>query len=54
MKVTLKKDHTHAGTKHPAGAEIEVPEHDAKWLADNQVIDPLPGNGKRVQTTEEK
>lgn len=42
MKVTLLKDHKHAGTKHPAGEQIEVNEADAQWLADNQVIEKLP------------
>lgn len=53
MKVTLKKDHTHAGNPHKAGDQIEVDQHDAEWLAANQVIDPLPANGKRGAAAEE-
>jgi hypothetical protein len=53
MQVTLKKDHTHAGEKHQAGAQIEVDQHDAEWLAANGVIDPLPASGKRGQAAEE-
>jgi hypothetical protein len=54
MKVILKKDHTHAGEKHLAGSPIEVDQHDAEWLAANQVIDPLPANGsKRGAAAEE-
>lgn len=54
MKVKLNKDHTHAGKQHKAGEEIDVPAHDAKWLADNEVIDPLQGStSKRGQAAEE-
>ncbi|MGA7437654.1 MAG: hypothetical protein WBW32_05945 [Luteibacter sp.] len=41
-KVTLKKEHKHAGVKYPAGESIEVNEADAQWLSDNGVIDKLP------------
>lgn len=44
MKVTLKKDHTHAGKVHHAGDEIAVAAHEADWLAAHEVIDPLPGS----------
>ncbi|AGG89928.1 hypothetical protein R2APBS1_2851 [Rhodanobacter denitrificans] len=53
MIVTLKKDHTHAGKDYPAGAEIDVPPHDAEWLAANEVIDPLPDT-KRGPAAKEK
>ncbi|MFC5525214.1 hypothetical protein ACFPPA_05605 [Rhodanobacter ginsengisoli] len=53
MKVTLKKDHTHAGNPYKAGEPIEVDQHDAEWLATNGVIDPLPASGKRGQAAEE-
>lgn len=39
MKVTLKQAHTHAGVDYPAGAEIDVCEADAKWLAEQDVIE---------------
>lgn len=42
MKVTLLKEHTHAGKKYPAGETIEVSEADAKWLAGREVIEPIP------------
>lgn len=53
MKVTLLKDHQHAGEPHKEGAVIEVDAHDAKWLADHKVIAPLPGT-KRGDAAEEK
>jgi hypothetical protein len=53
MKVTLKKDHTHAGASHPAGAVIDVDQHDAEWLAKAEVIDPLPAGSKRGTAAEE-
>ena len=54
MKVTLKKDHTHAGVKYQAGAPIDVAQHDAEWLAAHDVIDPLPNSAsKRGATAEE-
>ena len=37
VKVTLDKEHTHAGTKHKAGAEIYVDKPDADWLAANGI-----------------
>jgi hypothetical protein len=47
MKVTLKKDHTHAGQPLKAGAQIDVTEAEATWLADHQVIDAPPAGAKR-------
>ena len=32
MRVRLITDHTHAETKYPAGAEVELPDADARWL----------------------
>lgn len=52
MKVTLLKDHTHAGQPHKAGESIDVDAHDAAWLADHQVIAPLPAT-KRGAAAEE-
>ncbi len=37
VKVTLNQPHTHDGVDYPAGAQIEVGEADAKWLADHGV-----------------
>lgn len=54
MKVTLKKDHTHAGKPETAGTEIEVTAPEAEWLAAAGVIDPLPGSTKRGAAAEEK
>lgn len=53
MKVKLLKDHTHAGKPHKAGDEIDVADHDAAWLADHEVIAPLPST-KRGAAAEEK
>lgn len=39
MKVILKQPHEHAGTQHPAGAEIDVSQSDADWLAEQNVIE---------------
>jgi len=41
-KVTLNTPHTHNGTAYAAGADIEVDQADATWLAEQHVIDPLP------------
>jgi hypothetical protein len=38
MKVVLQQPHEHAGTKHPAGAEIDVSQLDAQWLEKQNVI----------------
>lgn len=54
MKVTLKKDHTHASVPYKAGEQIEVAQHDAEWLVAAGVIDPLPGSTKRATGAEEK
>jgi hypothetical protein len=32
MRVRLITDHTHAETKYPAGAEVDLPDADARWL----------------------
>lgn len=52
MKVTLKKPHTHQGKPCKAGTTIDVPAHDAQWLANAGVIDQLPGS-KRGPAAEE-
>lgn len=39
MKVTLKKDHTHAGVKYNAGSTVDVPLKDALWLKAADLID---------------
>lgn len=39
MKVTLKKDHTHAGVKYTAGSTVDVPLLDALWLKAADVVD---------------
>lgn len=36
VKVKLLKPHTHGGVKFDAGMEIDMPEHDAKWLINTQ------------------
>lgn len=38
MKVKLQKPHTHAGTAHAPGDEIEVSDAQAVWLAEQGVI----------------
>lgn len=43
MRVTLKKNHTHAGRELAPGAVIEVDESTAAWLIEHEVIAPLPG-----------
>lgn len=42
MKVKLKAPHTHDGVAYVAGDEIEVNASQAAWLAEMQVIDPVP------------
>lgn len=45
MKVRIYKPHTHAGTKHvpgPDGLEIDLPEHDAKWLKEHTDVCKKP------------
>jgi hypothetical protein len=32
MKVTVPKNHTHAGVFYPAGSLVDLTEADAKWL----------------------
>jgi hypothetical protein len=32
MKVTVPKNHTHAGVFYPAGSLVELSEDEAKWL----------------------
>lgn len=53
MKVTLKKDHTHAGKPCKAGDDIEVNAADAQWLADHKVID-APAGGAAAPAAKEK
>jgi hypothetical protein len=36
MRVRLTEPHTHAGTPHPAGAELTLAAHDALWLTDRR------------------
>lgn len=31
-RITLKKQHTHAGRKYPAGAVLELAANKAEWL----------------------
>ena len=38
IKVTLARDHTHAGTRHPAGTIIEIPETLLQWFKDHNLI----------------
>lgn len=54
FKVTLKKEHTHAGARLPAGTEIDVQEHDKTWLEENGVIDPPAATTKGGKIAEEK
>lgn len=37
-KVTLLKDHTHAGTPYAKGGTIEVNSADKQWLIDQEII----------------
>lgn len=37
QKIKLKTDHTHAGMKFKAGADILVDDASAEWLLDNKV-----------------
>lgn len=53
VKVTLTKNHTHAGRPYKAGAQIEVGQHDIEWLVDKKVIEPLPNGGKGGKPAEE-
>ena len=39
IKVTLKKDHKHAGVPHKAGAKIDVTEPTRDWLLGLGVIE---------------
>lgn len=39
MKVTLKKNHTHAGVAYKAGQTVDVPVHDALWLKAEDLIE---------------
>jgi hypothetical protein len=38
-KVRLLKPHTHAGTKHEAGEEIELTKEQAEWLYSTYVAE---------------
>lgn len=42
MKVTLLKPLTLAGDDHAVGEHVDVDASTAAWLADHQVIAPLP------------
>lgn len=45
MKVRIYKPHTHAGTRHepgPDGLEIDIPDHDAKWLKEHTDVCKKP------------
>lgn len=53
MKVTLKKQHEHAGVSYAAGAEIDVTEPEATWLADQGVIDQPAADTKPAKTAKE-
>ena len=48
MKVTLKQPHTHAGKPCQPGDEIDVTPEQAKWLAEQGVIEApaAPAAGK--------
>ena len=37
-RVTLAREHTHIGKKHPPGAEISVHPETARWLRDASVV----------------
>lgn len=52
MKVTLTKPHTHAGTKHAAGATIDVNDADRQWLTANGVIVAPKASNKQTKHKE--
>lgn len=37
-RVTLDREHTHLGKKHPPGTEISVPPETARWLRNAGVV----------------
>ena len=38
-KLRLKFTHTHAGVAYPAGHDLDVDEHTARWLIAHQIAD---------------
>jgi len=42
MRIKLKKPHTHAGRKYPAGAELDLPVIKAEWLKALGVAEEAP------------
>lgn len=52
-KVTLKKPHRHAGVDYPANTELEVEEHDAAFLLQNDIIEkPARSSGGKNEVTQ--
>lgn len=45
-RVTLAREHTHLGKKHPPGAEISVHPETARWLRDAGVVSPTTISNK--------
>ena len=39
-RVTLVREHTHLGNKHPPGTELLVPPDTARWLRGAGVVSP--------------
>jgi hypothetical protein len=45
-RVTLDREHTHLGKKHPPGDEISVHPETARWLRDAGVVSPTTISNK--------
>jgi hypothetical protein len=53
MRVKLLKPHTHAGRDYPAGAELDLADADAQWLAGIKVAEPVTTKPAKPGKTEE-
>lgn len=57
MKVTLKKDHKHAGVLHKAGSTVDVPVIDAIWLKGqdliHETVDAIEAEARKLATKDQ-
>lgn len=54
VKVKLLKRHKHSGMSYSAGMEIEVPEHDAKWLKNKNIAEDVKTSATPLKLSEDK
>ncbi|MFU8924899.1 hypothetical protein [Acinetobacter puyangensis] len=53
VKVKLLKPHTHAGVKFDVDMEIDVPDHDAKWLINTKIAEQVANKTTSTKTVNE-